>query len=165
MILSAFRDPAEALAVAIISVCALLLSGALIMEYAFAMAPCPLCLMQRIWFFFAGLAALIGLLHNPRWGIYPLLTIVTCLIGGGFSIRQLWLQSLPPDQVPACGPSMDYMFENFPLAEVLAMMTQGSGDCAAVQWQFLGLTIPGWALVGFVAIAAIAVLQWRAGTR
>lgn len=161
---SIFRSSAEGFAVLIITLSGLLLCGALIMEYAFAMAPCPLCLMQRIWFFFAGLLAFAGLMHNPRWGIYPLLTIVAAAIGGGFSIRQLWLQSLPADQVPACGPSMDYLFENFPLSQVLQLMTQGTGDCAEVSWQF-GLTIPGWALVGFVAVVIVAVMQWRAGTR
>jgi disulfide bond formation protein DsbB len=103
-------------------------------------------------------------MHNPRWGIYPLLTIVTAAIGGGFSIRQLWLQSLPADQVPACGPGVDYLFENFPLGEVLQQMTQGTGDCAEVVWEF-GLSIPGWALVGFIAIVILAALQWRAGSR
>jgi disulfide bond formation protein DsbB len=165
MIAGQFRSQAEALASITIGLCGALLCGALIMEYAFAMAPCPLCLMQRIWFFFAGAIALQGLMHNPRWGIYPLLTILASVIGGGFSIRQLWLQSLPADQVPACGPSMDYLFENFPLGQVLQLMTQGTGDCAAVSWQFLGLTIPGWALVGFAAITILAVLQWRAGSR
>ncbi len=160
-----FREPCEGFAALALGLCGALLVGALIMEYAFAMAPCPLCLMQRIWFFFAGLIAFAGLLHNPRWGIYPLLTILASLVGMGFSIRQLWLQSLPPDQVPACGPSMAYMFENFPLLEVLTLMTQGTGDCAQVSWQFLGLTIPGWALLGFVAVVVLAVLQWRAGSR
>ena len=159
-----FRNSAEGFAVLIIALSGALLCGALIMEHAFEMAPCPLCLMQRIWFFFAGLVAFAGLMHNPRWGIYPLLTILTGVIGGGFSIRQLWLQSLPADQVPACGPSMDYLFENFPLSQVLQLMTQGTGDCAEVSWQF-GLTIPGWALVGFVAVIVLAVLQWRAGSR
>jgi len=160
-----FRSPPEALATAIVIVCGGLLCGALVMEHAFGMAPCPLCLMQRIWFFFAGIAAFAGLMHNPRWGIYPLLTIVAATVGGGFSIRQLWLQSLPADQVPACGPGMDYLFANFPLAEVLTLMTQGTGDCAAVSWQFLGLTIPGWALVGFASLIVLAALQWRAGSR
>lgn len=158
-----FRNPAEMFATLICVVCGGLLCGALIMEHAFGMAPCPLCLMQRIWFFFAGVPALISLIHNPRWGIYPLLTIAASMVGGGFSTYQLWLQSLPADQVPACGPDMAYMFENFPLTDVLKMMTRGTGDCAEVAWQF-GLTIPGWALVGFLGIIALAVMQWRSGT-
>lgn len=159
-----FEDRAEGAAALIVAGCGFLLAGALVMEHIFMMDPCPLCLMQRIWFAIAGLLALAALIHSPRWGIYPLLTIVAALIGGGFSIRQLWLQSLPADQVPACGPGMTYMLENFPLADVLAAMTSGTGDCAEVAWQF-GLTIPGWALVGFIAIVIVAAAQLKTSLR
>ncbi len=159
-----FEDRTEGAAALIVAGTGFLLAGALIMEHIFMMDPCPLCLMQRVWFAIAGLLALAALIHSPRWGIYPLLTILAALVGGGFSIRQLWLQSLPADQVPACGPGMDYMLENFPLGDVLAAMTQGTGDCAQVAWQF-GLTIPGWALMGFVAIIIVAGLQLRSALR
>ena len=159
-----FADRTEGAAALIVAGTGFLLAGALIMEHIFMMDPCPLCLMQRVWFAVAGLLALAALIHSTRWGIYPLLTIVAALVGGGFSIRQLWLQSLPADQVPACGPGMDYMLENFPLGDVLAAMTQGTGDCAEVAWQF-GLTIPGWALVGFAAIIVVAGLQLRSALR
>ena len=161
---SIFEDQTEAMAALIVAVTGVMLVTALIMEHLFEMDPCPLCLMQRIWFAIAGLCALAALIHSPRWGIYPLLTILACLIGGAFSIRQLYLQNLPEDQVPSCGPDMAYMLENFPLADVLAAMTSGTGDCAQVVWQF-GLTIPGWALVGFIGIAALAVVQLRASAR
>lgn len=155
----------EDLALATLALCAVLLGGAQVMEHAFGMVPCPLCLMQRLWFFAAGLFAVAGLLHDPRWGIYPLLSLLSALTGAGFSIRQLYLQSLPADQVPACGPDINYMFEAFPLSEVLAAMTRGTGDCAAVTWSFLGISIPGWALLGFLAVIVLAVLQLRAGNR
>lgn len=159
-----FEDTAEAAAALIVAGTGALLAGALVMEHIFEMDPCPLCLMQRVWFALAGLISVAGLLHSPRWGIYPLLTLVAALIGGGFSIRQLYLQNLPADQVPSCGPDMTYMLENFPLSDVLAAMTRGTGSCAEVVWQF-GLTIPGWALVGFIAIAALAIMQLRAGLK
>jgi len=159
-----FEDQAEGAAALIVAGTGFLLAGALVMEHIFMMDPCPLCLMQRVWFAIAGLFALAALIHSPRWGIYPLLTMLAALIGGGFSIRQLWLQSLPADQVPACGPDMTYMLENFPLADVLAAMTSGTGDCAAVSWQF-GLTIPGWALVGFICIIIVAGLQLKSAIR
>jgi protein dithiol:quinone oxidoreductase len=162
-VLSRLRS--EDLALLILTLCGALLFGALVMEHVFAMVPCPLCLMQRIWFFAAGLFAVAGLLHDPRWGIYPLLSLISALIGGGFSVRQLYLQSLPADQVPACGPDINYMIDAFPLSDVLAAMTRGTGDCAAVTWSFLGVSIPGWALLGFAVIAALAVLQLRAGNR
>ncbi len=159
-----FEDRTEAAAALIVAITGFLLAGALVMEHLFAMDPCPLCLMQRVWFAFAGLVSLAALLHSTRWGIYPLLTIIMSLVGAGFAIRQLYLQSLPADQVPACGPDMTYMLENFPLSDVLAAMTRGTGSCAEVVWQF-GLTIPGWALVGFITIIALAAYQLRASLR
>ena len=155
----------ETLALWILAVTGALLFGALVMEHFFALVPCPLCLMQRIWFFAAGLFAFIGLMHDPRWGIYPLLSIISALIGSGFSIRQLYLQSLPADQVPACGPDITYMIDAFPLKDLLAAMTRGTGDCAAVSWEFLGLSMPAWALLGFIMIVALGVAQLRAGNR
>jgi disulfide bond formation protein DsbB len=155
----------ENLALWILALCGVLLFSALVMEHAFDQVPCPLCLMQRIWFFAAGLFAFIGLMHDPRWGIYPVLTTLASLTGAGFSIRQLYLQSLPADQVPACGPDINYMIEVFPWSDVLAAMTRGTGDCAAVTWSFLGVSLPGWALVGFAAVIILAVIQLRAGNR
>lgn len=160
-----FRDDAEAWGAYIVAVTGFFLASALILEHAFDLVPCPLCLMQRIWFGWVGLFALASLLHNPRWGIYPALSLLAGVVGGGFSIRQLWLQSLPADQVPACGPDMAYMLENFPLADILAQMTSGTGDCAEVAWRFLGLSTPAWALLGFITLAVLAVLQLRAGLR
>ncbi len=159
------RASSETLAICALFLCGVLLSGALVMEHLFAMAPCPLCLMQRIWFFGVGLFAAIGLLHDPRWGIYPLLGLGSALTGAGFAVRQLYLQSLPADQVPACGPGIDYMIEALPMSEVLAAMTRGTGDCAEVGWTFLGISLPGWSLLGFIALAVLAVLQLRAGNR
>lgn len=165
MNLTTLTRDSEALAIALLALCGGLLAGALVMEHVMALIPCPLCLMQRVWFFVAGLCTCAGLLHNPRWGIYPLLTGVAALIGGGFSIRQLYLQTLPADQVPACAPNIDYMIEVFPASEVLRAMTRGTGDCASVDWTFLGLSIPAWALAGFAGIVVLAFLQLRAGNR
>jgi len=159
------RD-SEALALCTLALCGALLAAAQIMEHAFGFVPCPLCLMQRVWYFLAGLTAVAGLLHNPRWGIYPVLTALAALVGGGFSIRQLWLQSLPADQVPACMPPIDFMIQGgYPGVEILRAMTQGTGDCAAVDWTFLGLSCAGWALVGFATLLVLAIAQLRAGNR
>jgi disulfide bond formation protein DsbB len=165
MIRTLLRD-GEALALGTLALCGALVAGALVMEHAFGHVPCPLCLMQRIWFLVAGLCIAAGLLHDSRLGIYPLLATLAALVGGGFSIRQLWLQSLPPDQVPACMPPIDYMIKGgYPGMEILRAMTQGTGDCAKVDWSFLGLSFAGWALVGFAAVIALGVLQLRAVSR
>ena len=137
----------------------------LVVEFALGLAPCPLCMMQRIWFALAGIVTMIGLTHNPRWGIYPLLSALCAMIGGGFAIRQLWLQNLPPDQVPSCGPDLAYMIDAFPLADLLTAMTSGTGDCAAVYEVIPLMSIAGWALLGFIIIFAGSVMQLRLGLR
>lgn len=156
----------ENLALAILALCGALVFAAQVAEHGFAQEPCPLCLMQRLWFFLAGLFAFAGLLHDPRWGIYPLLSILSALAGGGFAIRQLYLQSLPADQVPTCGAPIDFMIqqEAFTWGDVLGAMTRGTGDCAEA-WPFLGISLAAWALMGFAAIIVLAVLQLRAGNR
>lgn len=148
-------------ALAIVGFAGITMIMALVWEYAYAMEPCPLCLMQRIWVFVAGAIAYASLLHNPRLRIYPLLTGLAAVVGAGFSIRQMWLQNLPADEVPACGPGMSYMIESFPLSDVILAMTSGTGDCAELH-PVLGLPISVWALAGFIALFVMAVMQWRA---
>ena len=141
-----------------------MIGGAQYMEHVLAQDPCPLCLMQRLWTMLAGAAIVAGLAHNPRNIAYPLVALACTVVGGGFSIRQLWLQHLPADQVPACTPDMAYMIDAFPLADIIHAMTYGTGNCAKVTWTLLGLSIAAWALVGFVALAAVVGL-WLASLR
>lgn len=144
--------------------CASLLCIAYYMELVMLLEPCPLCIMQRIFFFFAGLFALVAFIHNPKARgkvVYGLTSAVLSMAGGGFAIRQIYLQHLPKDQVPSCGPSLSYMIEEFPLAEVLKVMLSGDGNCAEITWQdpILNMSIPQWSLVGFVVLAGICLYQ------
>lgn len=148
-----------------VSVAGALLAGALFFEFILGLAPCPLCMMQRLWFVLAAVVSYLSLLHNPRLGIYPALTMVCTLIGGGFSIRQMWLQNLPADQAPSCGPDLAYMLDAFPLSDILIAMTRGTGDCAEVAWSLIGIPLPGWALVGFLAMTVVAFMQLVRGLR
>lgn len=148
-------------ALAIVLLAGGILFGAEVLEHGAGMAPCPLCLMQRLWFYMAAFAAYAGLLHNPRWGIYPLLTIIAALAGGGFALRQLWLQSLPDGQAPGCAAPVSQLLENGMYGEALSSMFFGAGDCTAVD-AVLGVNLTVWALLGFAAAIALAVLQWRA---
>ncbi|HET6472291.1 MAG TPA: disulfide bond formation protein B [Pseudomonadales bacterium] len=148
---------------------ALLLAGAMVggaqfMEHVLAQDPCPLCLMQRLWTMLAGAFVLGGLAHNPRLVAYPLAALLCTIAGAGFSVRQLWLQHLPADQVPACTPDMAYMIDAFPLADIVHAMTYGTGNCAKVTWTLLGLSIAGWALLGFVALA-VSLALWLVSLR
>lgn len=146
---------------ALIAWIAALLVGALVMEHGLGMEPCPLCLMQRLWFMIAGLIILVGLIDHPARGIYPLLTLFAALVGGGFAARQIWIGTLPPESVPACGAGVDTLIEWGMWSEALKAMTFGTGDCAEEDI-FLGLSLAVWALGGFLVIAAGAVMQWRA---
>ena len=135
---------------------------ALYMEYAMGLEPCPLCILQRVMVIAVAVVALIAAIHGPdKAGIkvYSGISILTAAIGGAISIRQLWLQSLPEDEVPACGASLDYLLDVFPLTEVLTMVLSGDGTCAETVWELFGISIPGWTLVGFVGLIAIGAYQ------
>ena len=84
--------------------------------------------------------------------LYTTMLLIITLIGAGIAGRQIWLQHLPADQVPECGPGLDYLLEVFPLAETLKMVFTGSGECAEVHWTFAGLSIAEWSLVCFILI-------------
>lgn len=123
--------------------------------------PCPLCMVQRYTFLMMLVLFAIAALHHPQKTgvrIYSSLIFLFSLAGIGVSSRHIWLQHLPKDQVPACGPGLDYMLDNFPMAEVLKELVHGSGECAARGWSFLGLNIPEWALLWFALLGIWAVL-------
>jgi len=112
-------------------VCAALLGVAFYMEHVMGLEPCPLCWLQRFGFMGAGLVSFLAFLQGPTgFGarIYGFLLVLTAGAGLGVAGRQLWLQSLPADQVPACGPSVDYMHDVLPWFEVLSTALQGTGD-------------------------------------
>ncbi|GAB6874323.1 disulfide bond formation protein B [Halomonas shantousis] len=131
---------------------------ALILQYVFALAPCPLCIFQRVAVLTAALVFAVGALHNPRrrggivYGVLALLAVLGGIIVAG---RHVWLQSLPPEKVPSCGPGLDYMLEILPLWDVLARVLSGSGECAEVAGRLLGMTIPQWTLIGFAVLALV----------
>jgi disulfide bond formation protein DsbB len=135
---------------------------ALFMEHAMDLEPCPLCILQRVMAIVTGLVTLIAALHHPGVRgirVYAIGAILAAALGAALAIRQLWLQSLPKDQVPACGPGLDYLIEVLPLTEVLNMILTGDGSCAEIAWTLFGISIPGWTLVGFIGLIAINVFQ------
>ncbi len=125
--------------------------------------------MQRAFYYAVGGVFLVAALHDPaRVGrvIYSVLGLLFALGGLGVAARHVWLQHLPPDKVPACGPDLFFMLENFPLGRTLQKLFAGSGQCAEVKWRFLGLSIPEWSLLCFGALAVYAIgLMLRAPRR
>ena len=142
-------------------ICAGLLGFALYLQYYQFQDPCPLCILQRVAFIALLIVFMVAALHGPaRLGsfIYSFFLIVIALVGGSVAARQTWLQHLPEDRIPACGPGLDYMLNRFPLSLVLQKIFKGSGECAEVGWRFLGLSIAEWSLLWFIALAVWAAL-------
>lgn len=141
-------------------VCAGLIGFALYLQYYQHQDPCPLCLLQRIVYMVLMGVFLVAALHGPaRTGamIYGGLLLITAGIGAMIAARHVWLQHLPPDRVPECGPGLEFTLRKFPLFQALEKILAGSGQCAEGGWTFLGLTIAGWSLVWFVVLAAFSI--------
>ncbi len=137
------------------------LAFALFTQYVLGFEPCPMCIFQRIAMAATGVFFIVGAVHAPvGWGrwVYAVLAILTAAIGAGIAGRHVWLQSLPPDQVPACGPTLDYLLEFLPVSEVVSMVLYGDGNCAKIDAAWLGISLPGWTFMGFVALGIYALL-------
>ena len=142
--------------------CVSLIIFGLYLEHIQGLDPCPLCVFQRIAYILIGLIALIGATHNPKdlfLVIYKFLIIITAITGALIAGRQVWLQHLPPELVPECGPGLDYMLNVFPLSDAIKMILSGSGECAEVQWRFIGFSIAEWSLIMFIGITVATTLS------
>lgn len=140
--------------------CAAMIAFALFAEYVLDLMPCPLCVLQRVAVISLGILFLSSAIQNPAgFGrtIYAALLAVAAIAGATVSGRHVWLQLMPEDQVPACGPGYDYIIESFPFSEALALIFAGSGECAEVKWDFLGLSMPGWLLIAFIVLGVAGV--------
>ena len=134
----------------------------LYLEHIQGLDPCPLCVFQRIAYILIIIASLIAVIHNPTntWKtIYKFLIFIFSVMGASVAGRQVWLQHLPPELVPECGPGLDYMLNVFPFADAVRMILSGSGECAEVQWRFIGLSIAEWSLIVFIAISIATILS------
>lgn len=145
--------------------CAGLMVYALYAQHVLGLDPCPLCIFQRVAVISLGIVFALAALHGPGLSgrrVYGVLILLAAAAGVGVSGRHLWLQSLPPERVPACGPGLDYMLEVFPFREMLQTVLSGSGECAQVDWRFLGLAMPAWVLICVVMLGAFGAWNnWR----
>lgn len=130
-------------------------------QFVLKLEPCPLCIFQRVALLAVGLVFLAAALHNPRgWGVwsYAGLLGLSNAAGAAIAARHVWLQHLPPDEVPRCGPGLDYMLQAFPLNEVIRDVLTGSGECAKIDWTLLGLSMPVWTLLLFIGLGVFGVM-------
>ncbi len=138
-----------------------LIAYALFAQYVLDLDACPLCILQRVAFVAAGLVFLVAGVHSPVGTVarvYAGLGVAAAGIGAGIAARHVYIQNLPADLVPSCGPGLDYLLDAFPLFDALEKVFTGSGECAEVNWSFLGLSMPAWALVWFILLGGLAVV-------
>ena len=142
------------------ALCAVLIGVALYFQHVMQLEPCPLCIVQRGLVTVLALVMAAAAVHDPKGGgrrVYGALVAVFALAGTAVAGRHVYLQNLPPGQVPECGPGLGYILDVFPPGEALALILRGSGECAEVQWTFLGLSIPGWTLVAFAGFTLMGL--------
>lgn len=128
--------------------------------------PCPLCIFQRIGLIVMGVFALMAALFHPKSMAVRLVLWLGSLVGIGWSTvvagRHVWLQHLPADQVPSCGPGLDYWLDTLPILQVFKEVFAGSGECATIDWTFMGLSIPEQSLILFSLLLVVhGLVLWR----
>ena len=142
-------------------ICAALLGYGYYLQFGKGLEPCPLCILQRLCLLGTGIAFLVAALHHParRWAAHLYGGVICALELPGLSIaiRHVWLQHTPKSQRPACGPGLEFLYNTFGPLGSLQRILRGSGECGAVDWTFLGFSIPEWTLVWFIVLSVYAV--------
>jgi len=145
--------------------CVALMAYALYAQHVLGLAPCPLCIFQRVAVISVGVVFLVAALHNPGAlgaRVYGALVLIAAAGGIGIAARHVWIQAQPPGTVAACGADLDFLMDIMPLTEVITKVLTGSGECGKVDWQFLGLSMPWWVLISLVVLAAWgAIVNFR----
>ena len=137
-----------------------LVALALWIQTRYQLNPCPLCISQRMVFMGLGLLFLITAFVKANTLLskfFTLLLVLTALGVASVAIRHWWLQAHRDSIIADCGVGFDYMFENFPLQKALTLVFRGTGDCAAIDWTFLGLSLPQMSLLAYLGLAIYAV--------
>lgn len=143
--------------------CGLLLAFGFYLQYFQDQDPCPLCLVQRGFYLAVMVVCAAAAAHGPRAvgaAVYSSIGFLFAAGGAAVAGRHVWLQHLPSDKVPACGPDLYFMLENLPFMRTLEKLFKGSGQCAEVKWTFLSLSIAEWSLVCFVLLSLLTA--WNA---
>ncbi len=129
-------------------------------QQTLGLAPCPLCMFQRAALVGVAFFCLLGIIFRPEKIGSKLLALggtLSSLFGLSIAGRQVWLQHLPADKVPECGPDLSFMLEMDPLFDVFKRVLAGSGECAEVKWSLLGFSMAEWMILVFVVMLLICL--------
>ena len=148
----------------IAAACVALLAFGMYLQHVQGLEPCPMCIVQRYALVLVavctGLASLKG--SKGWWMSFGILALAASGFGAFVAARQTWLQWYPPE-FASCGRDFYGMIENYPVSRAIPMIFRGSGDCAAVDWTFLGGSIANWSFVCFVGLAAVLLVLLLTG--
>ena len=141
--------------------CAGLIGLAVFLQEARGLMPCSFCILQRIAFAALGVVFLVGGLHAPGPGTamrkaYGVLAAIAALVGVGIAGRHVWVQVFPPE-LSTCGGGLEFLAAVNGWSGAIRKVLTASGDCSNVEY-FLGMSIPMWALIWFVALGAWALV-------
>jgi len=135
--------------------------ASLYFEFIVGLTPCPLCIMQRYSVFLLTIFLLFKLVFSNKklkCG-FSILALLMSFIGLFFAARQVYLQSLPIDKVPACGPSLEVMMKYFPMQDVVHALFYGTGNCAKIDWTFLGASMAFWSMLAFIGFVVALLCE------
>jgi disulfide bond formation protein DsbB len=160
------REPAAAAALAIFVLSAATLLGAWYFEFVLKLAPCPLCLQERLPYHvvipLSLLTAIAALVRAPpklvMVGFLAILAAALCGAALGTyhsGVEWRWW----PGPTDCSGPITDFRAKG-PLLEQLQSVHVVRCDEAA--WRFLGLSLAGYNVLISFALAALAVCGLRA---
>ena len=142
------------------AICAALLGYAFYVQFQLGIQPCPFCIFQRIAFAALGIVFLFGAIHSPRaagsrkwWGV---LAALAAIVGASYAGRHAWVQLYPP-AFPSCGPGLNFIVDQHSWLGAARKVLLATGDCSNIDWQFLGLSMPMWCLLWFVALGVGAL--------
>ena len=146
--------------------CVAMLAFGLYLQHSVGLEPCPMCIVQRYALIlvavFAGLASVRG---QKSWiNTWTVLALLASGFGAFTAARQSWLQWYPPE-FAMCGRDFYGMIENYSLRRAIPMIFKGSGDCAAVDWTFLGGSIANWSFLSFMGLSVVLLALLMARTR
>ncbi len=142
--------------------CAGMMGYAFYAQMGLGLEPCPLCMFERVGVVLLGLAFLGNALLAPvsGWGrgVGIAALLLAAVVPAGVATRHVYIQSLPEGSVPSCGATLDYMLEVFPVFTVVRKVLTGGGECARIDWTFLGLSMPAWVLIAVLVLVIFGVV-------
>jgi disulfide bond formation protein DsbB len=143
------------LLIAIALTCFALIGGALYFQHVENMLPCPLCVIQRYAFLFAGIFALVAAFAKKTTP-WIALSLASALGGVGTVAKHLYVLANPGF---SCGIDPTETFLNkLPSATALPAVFRADGLCESAGDLVMGLSIPHWSAVWFAVVTAGLVL-------